>query len=494
METLAGWQPISPTRQQGAIALAVGMTLLLLGTIGTLYVTRITATDQRISANVVRAKTAFEAAEAGINFAIAFLDVDSRDLNGDDIDDRTGMLTVLGITGNDDINDNQGQELDDCDSDGNSLCSDSEAASGKGYRLQAVWDASNAGFAWGAPTQSDACDTLVSENPVRVCVLMQVTDDPTRVRLTATGYSDDRQSVKQIARHVRRISPFPMRLNPTHPLITYGGVSINGSMQVVNLFSNATIWAGADLSSLGSGNNSGTLIHPDPNGPTLDRSGADSVPFRDENDNQSMDEDEGLLDYAKTNPYRPGALTQASRNINGKPVLGFDITDNSSDLHCDKDIDPNCFFNLFVAGPPDLVKLAADSVIDSDQYDQLEELSVGGGYIWVDARGDGSMTDFALKNGTYGSADAPIVLVVDGNFDPQGAPTVYGVVFVRGDVVGGGSGGGLIIGSLIVEGDDGLDNAGGMDIIYDPNIVARSGGGAGRTLVAPIAGTWRDWQ
>ena len=487
--------------QRGAAALFIGLILLFLGTISTIYVTRTALTDQRISANSIRAKSAFEAAEAGINFATTFMDVDNRDLNGNNRSDRIDMLTALAITGNDDMDDDTGREFDDCDTNADNRCDSSETG-GSGYRLQAVWDGTNQEYTWGIPSSSGACDPAVSGNSVRICLLIKMADVIHRVNIISIGYSDDGLAEKSITQDFRRIAPSPGNLNASHSLITYGGVGVSGSMSIVNVYSNATIWSGGDVTSFG-GTNSGTFIHPDPDGPTSYTNGAngDLVPFFDVNNNKNYDSgtDELLLNYsanANSSTYTNSDLTKASGNYDGSVMLGVDIIDNSSALQCSKTVDPDCFFNNFIAGPPDFAKMAADYVTTDDRLaDPNGKFTVPGSYIWVDARNsDGTLSDYGMKNQTYGTPEEPIILVIDGNFDPQGSWRMYGVLYVRGDVVGGGSGGGLLVGAMIVEGDNGVDNSGGMDIIYDPNVIGRSGGGDNRIAVVPISGTWRDWQ
>ncbi|MTW23112.1 PilX N-terminal domain-containing pilus assembly protein [Allochromatium palmeri] len=487
--------------QRGAVALIIGLILLFLGTISTVYVTRTALTDQRISANSIRAKAAFEAADAGINFATTFMDVDNRDLNGNSTSDRIDMLTALAITDNDDMDDGTGLEFDDCDTNADNRC-DSSETSGSGYRLQAIWDDRNREYVWSIPSSSGACDSAVSDNAVRICLSIKMADIINRVNVISVGYSDDGLAQKEITQDFRRIAPSPGNLNASHSLITYGSVGVSGSMSIVNVYSNATIWSGGDVTSFG-GANSGTFIHPDPNGPTSYANGTTGylVPFFDVNNNKNYDigTDTLLLDYsanANSSTYRGSDLTQSSGNYDGSAMLGVDIIDNSSALQCDKTVNPDCFFNNFIAGPPDFAKMAADYVTTDDRLvDPSGEFAIPGSYIWVDARNsDGTLSDYGMKNEVYGTPDDPIILVIDGNFNPQGSWRMYGVLYVRGDVVGGGSGGGLLVGAMIVEGNNGVDNSGGMDIIYDPNVIGRSGGGNDRIAVAPISGTWGDWQ
>ncbi|WP_201215467.1 pilus assembly PilX family protein [Halochromatium roseum] len=488
--------------QRGAVALVVGLMLLFLGTAGTFYVSKSSIIDQRISANAIRAKAAFESAEAGLNFATAFMDVDKRDLNGNGTDDRVDMLTGLVISGNDDMDDDGGREFDDCDTDGDGDCDGYDAGTGDGYLLQAVWDSNNQVYSWSLPTNAGSCDLDVSGDNVRNCLLIQMADNY-RVVVSSTGYSDDRLALKTIVQEFRRIAPSPGNLNASHALITYAGVAVAGSMSVINVFSNATIWSGGEVSSFG-GTNSGTFVHPDPDGPTAytDATTGDLVPFFDRNGNNTYEtatSDELLLDYtanANSSTYSGSDITKSSGVFENEVMLGADIIDDSEALRCDKTADPDCFFNNFIAGPPDFAKSAADYVTTDDRLvDPEGNFGIPGSYIWVDARNsDNSLSDFGFKNETYGTPEEPIILVIDGNFDPQGSWRMYGVLYVRGDVVGGGTGGGLLIGSAIVEGDIGVDNSGGMDVIYDPNVIGRSGGGDSRISSVPIAGTWRDWQ
>lgn len=60
-------------KQGGIVTLAIGMILLLLITLVTLYGARVTILEQRTSANEYRAKEAFAAAEAGLNIGIEHL-------------------------------------------------------------------------------------------------------------------------------------------------------------------------------------------------------------------------------------------------------------------------------------------------------------------------------------------------------------------------------------------------------------------------------------
>ena len=81
-------------RQQGAATLIVALILLVAMTIVTIFAARSAVMEQKIYANELRAKQAFEAAEAGLEFGIAYL----LTTGGADKDDNTVIDTIPGFT------------------------------------------------------------------------------------------------------------------------------------------------------------------------------------------------------------------------------------------------------------------------------------------------------------------------------------------------------------------------------------------------------------
>jgi hypothetical protein len=425
------------------------------------------------------------------------------------------MLTSLSVT--DDISDGSGKEYDDCDLNSDGDCADTgETAAGSGYLLQGMWNAGTATYDWSVPSGT-SCDT-----GYRACVSMKLGEEKYTLNLISEGRSDDDTAERVVKQKLRYANPFGLAGPPTHPLITYSKVSVSGSMSVVNLYSNATIWSGGNVTGFGNGASGtrGTLIHPNPDGAQVyEDSDGNLIPFFDPGISGQSDYDgdgeydagEKLLDITNTNkPYDSSKVTKSSGGDGSSTYIGPDVIDNSSALAKSKtkvnpdgsvEANPDGFFTNFFTGGPEFIKLSSDYIVDplDSGADSLVDAdgvnSVDGSMIWVDARDEATDTlgSFSLKNGTYGSPDEPIILVIDGDLDLKAAPTIYGVLYVRGDVVGGGSGGGLIFGSAIIEGDNGVDGSGGFDVIYDPNILSAAGGGDGRNSVAGIPGTWRDW-
>lgn len=496
-------QPKFLIRQQGVVAVATSLVLLLLVTIGTVYVSRTVTLEHRISANEVRAKDAFEAAEAGRNFAMTFLDIDNRDMDGDGISDRVEMLTALGFSVSgvfDDINDGAGWEYDDCDDDNDADTGSADGDCGDtgdyaestdyGYRIKGNWNSGTSQYDFGLPTSVSDCEAA------SICLVIRMGEERYTAVLESTGRSDDGSAEKTVFQTLRYATPYPSGY-ATHPLITFSTVRVGGSMTVVNVFSNATIWSGGDVEGFGAGGSSqrGTLIHPNADGPQTytDGTTGDIHAYFDENGNNAYDSGEELLDPGldASNLYTANDLTKSSGGDGANTYLGADVIDGSVDLATSKATDPDGFFKNFFAGSPEFAKEAADYITTSDRLtDPSGTHGIDGSMIWVDASGGA----FTLKNGDYGTPAKPIVLIIDGDLDLAASPRIFGLLMVRGDVVGGGSGGGEVVGAAIIEGDNGVDGSGGFDVIYEPNILSRAGDGQNRIAVAAISGTWRDWQ
>jgi hypothetical protein len=104
--------------------------------------------------------------------------------------------------------------------------------------------------------------------------------------------------------------------------------------------------------------------------------------------------------------------------------------------------------------------------------------------IWVD--GDLNVN----SNVTIGSANDPIILVVDGDVHFNGTIQLYGVVYSTGmtwDNTGGG--GALIRGAAISEGN--YTGNGTPDYFYDPNVLSRLRNTL--TSFVRVPGSWRDF-
>lgn len=190
-------------RQRGVLTLVVSLSILVLSTLVTFSVTKAILMEQKISNNELRAKQAFEAAEAGMLAAMDYISNDpDRDANG--------VLDPLVFDGSD------------------------------------------------ADTIGDANNTTIGTAAVTVMVTDVSADlDMTSVEISAVGYSDDRSATRTVTQTMVLINPLPNA--PQNPVVTRGSVIIGGSATVINQEGHSTIWSGRDVD-LGSNNATNTFV------------------------------------------------------------------------------------------------------------------------------------------------------------------------------------------------------------------------------------------
>lgn len=111
-------------------------------------------------------------------------------------------------------------------------------------------------------------------------------------------------------------------------------------------------------------------------------------------------------------------------------------------------------------------------------------ISEGARQIWV----EGNMTLNA--NNVYGSPTSPIMLVVNGNIELRGTMIIYGLVYCQNstwDNTGGGNA--TVYGAVISEGN--FTATGTPNPTYDPNVLGRLRETTG--TYAKVPGGWRDF-
>lgn len=201
----------SETYKHGFATLVITLVILTTITLVTLYTSRTIVMEKNISANEFRSRMAFEAAEGGGEFAIAYI-TNGRDKDGD------GLLPGnLGSSDPDEF-------IFDSDADGNT-----------------------------------DTNTTTLPNGSRVTVTLQNADvgELTATRIITQGWSDDSAATRTVTQVVAVVSPLPN--TPDNPLTTRGTVVINGSATVHNPEGNSTIWSGGDVN-LGANNSTSTEI------------------------------------------------------------------------------------------------------------------------------------------------------------------------------------------------------------------------------------------
>lgn len=422
MLSLASCRIPSRSGQRGIATLLTAVVILLITTVLIIAVSRTTVMEQRMNANEVRARQAFEAAQAGIDEAIVYLTtgtVAGADKNNDNIADTLPVVTL---------------------------------PTGAAYAV-AFCNPQN-------PPQNGAsidafCPATpgaVLNNPGVGCDYLNNEANEARYLNTpliiACGWSDDRLGRRVIRQGVGTVAAIVAP--PEAPLVSRGAMNASGSANVVNYFTNLTVWAGGPLTSIG---NSGKTFIRNPNVPPPP---------------------EG------TPPPGPPSNCGTTANYvcpTDKNNTGPDVIENDPTL---SNLTPEqLFLNFFGYTLAEYKSGVASKVIPASQASTLSGMR--GQAVVI----EGNTT---LPNATIGSRNRPVILIVDGNLSFQGNPTVHGVVFVTGNVSGGGNP--TIYGSLVTAGS--VSPTGSVDIIYDPFITTGAAENTGRPGLIP--GSWRDWR
>ncbi len=209
-----------PWQQRGAATLLVSLVLLIAVTLAVFATARSTFMEQRISANDLRSKAAFEAAQAGLDDAMAYFNSSGGiDKDGNDVAD-TFTATALTDAGGRVVGQYQ---VAFCDRDQN-------------------------------PASID-CDDIGA-----TCT---TPPDLRRTLIVSCGWSDDGVAHRRMITVAQR-SP-AVANPPSNPLSSRGGVDVGGSATVTNYYNNLTIWTGRDLTSIG---NAGKTFIRNPDVPT----------------------------------------------------------------------------------------------------------------------------------------------------------------------------------------------------------------------------------
>ncbi len=250
------------------------------------------------------------------------------------------------------------------------------------------------------------------------------------IRVEAQGRSDDASAVRTI---VEVLSGTPAVANaPDNPLTTRGFVDLKGSGTITNLESTLTIWSGDSVAV--TGNSPKTIIK---------------------------------------HPVAAGGIESTNKNNKG-----LDVIDNDPNLSTLTDED--YFRNFFGLAPADYQSRIARKVIDPVSTAVTTLDGENGTVLWVD--GDARFT----SNTQIGTADEPVVLIVDGDMFGAGSVTVYGILFVTGDWDAQGNL--TVYGATILRGN--VDGTGSLDVIFDSDVLDNTAF-AGKPVGMP--GTWRDW-
>lgn len=408
----------SPYKQAGAVTLLTSVMIMLLATILVVAVSRTTIMEQRISGNEIRTRLAHEAAEAGLNFGLAYLTQTSQG----------GVTVPMGA-----------------DKNKNGFADTFDPPT---FTLPGTSNQYSVAFC--SPTENLSAVSCPNAPGAVTCTAAPPTFF--RVpRIVACGWSDDGLGRAMLSQGVGTV---PAVSNPvTMPLTSKGAVNVQGSATITNYYNNLTIWSGGSLSNIG---NSGKTFVRNPNVPPP----ASSVP-----------------------PPTPPSACSSSDNyvcLTDKNSTGPDVIDADPTL---SNLTDAALFNIYF-GQVDVAAYSANVASMADvvpaNVDTLAGVKQESFVV------TGSITN--TMNFTIGSRDQPVVMIVDGDWTGGGNTTIYGIVYVTGNIDLAGTK--TVYGGMVVEGA--VSGTGSLDIIYDPlvsNNAAKNIGKAGS-----IPGSWRDWK
>src|SRR5574338_310357 len=429
------------TCQRGAATLFMTLMLLLIAGLVLLYTSRSAITEQRLSANEIRAKQAFAAANAGLDNALAYM----QDKNGIDHDGNGVPDTV------------SNQPL-------------VHAANAGGSGVSSYY-----AFRYCQTNATASCPTAHGAGVLPTCTPNSAPTDFKDVMAVACGWSDDDTAVHLVSQRIGGTPSLPGTI-PV-PLISRGAAGLTtGGATVFNYFSDLTVWSGDAMTNLSS--NAKTYVRDTANpkyataDTSIDTDGDKTPDYRD------VDKGTATCDAV------PG-YTCASHD--GK--LGHDTVTGDPAL---KQGTGDDFFQLFFGDSPSNYeksvawKVDTNNTITNENSTDVNSIKgISDQSIWVTA-GTGANALTIPSNSTIGSPDHPVILIVDGELSLSGSFDLYGVIYVRGDLTGSASPN--IYGSMIVQGN--VDIKGSPNIIFDPY------GGSSLThdgIATKLPGSWKDW-
>lgn len=503
-------------RQRGVVTLAIGIILLLLITLITLYGGRTTILEQRISANDYRQKEASGTAQAGLNYGIEFAKAHQGLMR---VDTAGGWFDGTLDIANDNFEwTSTTTDLGDCsapaDDTQQALCDSGLTGEVRffgtafdpndlsTYDVPVDWPASGSGTFDDCPGADCrvALDLVLCEFDVAgdPCEDGQGDTAQYAVLALARGVSEDGTAQSSVRMMIAPFDVLPGNAIP--PLMAAANISINGTLDVVVNPDGAgpgtgipiSAWADGDL--VMSGNAS--FCYPDE---YFNESGKDilSLPVCDADlGNQpcrsSVSTANGFCEMPVCNDCDcptsgDSALTKstASNYLEGIDVVD---ADGNSGPTPDSTNFPADVFNHIFGVPHENYALIKDTIVPEPDCSNIGPGSSG--LHWIE--GDCSLS------GVAGSPDGPLVIVTEGDFQMQGGGTYFGLVFAFSDPANGIPGGTVNLrggpefyGSVVSDHQINISN-GNFDLIFSQCMLDRIRNDDLFRRLGPIPGSWAD--
>jgi Tfp pilus assembly protein PilX len=270
----------------------------------------------------------------------------------------------------------------------------------------------------------------------------------TDVLVLSCGWSDDNTAVQRVVQHLRGSASTAG--NASTPLVSKSTTDLlTGGASIFNFFNDLTIWSG---------------------GPTLGQSATGKTFIRDTFNGTANDDFRVASNSSPAcNNPAPGytCSTQGS-------TIGHDVVTGDTSL---SSATPAEYFERFFGKTPtDYQATVPTMTVAPGDVGTLD--GARNEVIWV--------TGDATLNGTIGTADHPVIVIVDGALALGSNTIINGLVFSMGAFTSTGTP--TIYGSLITAST--ATATGNLKIVYDPNAIGKVSK-IGRA--AKVPGSFRDW-
>jgi len=375
-------------KQSGAVTLLTSIILLIAITLVTFLTGKTVLMETKMSANNYRTSQAIAAADAGMDYALAYFDAGGLDHDDDDTLDHEDV----------DI---------DVDLDGIQ-----EPFTNPPFATITYFNASTV-----APLPSCVNTSAIVDN--KKSALIQV-----------IGTSDDGIASRTIYQCVGTRNLLKGG-GPKQTLVSGSVVDLTGSAQIINRYNDLNIWSGSTVGI--SGSSMETYIRP---------ADKEIVDFT-ENQLEDSTTSPSILNVQKVSSGGLGSGTDIYQN---DARLSAAMTVTTSDIANGNAGDAmGSFHDLFFLDDKDGLSRIADNLSQKFPADaDASDLSGLNGVVYVD--GDASMNGATT---TIGSELSPAIVFIDGDFDFTGG-TITGLIYVTGEISM--AGGATVIGSMITEG------------------------------------------
>jgi len=420
--------------QSGAATLLTAVILLIATTLVAFLSGKVALQEIKMTSNNYRASQAITAADAGMDYALAYFNGIGLTVAGSDHDvPPDGVDTIPPI------------------------------AIGPNGSTATIVFYSESSVAAVTPAPLPCVNPSVDGTGNQKSALIQV-----------TGTSDDGIASRTIFQCVGTRNLLKGD-GPKQSLVSGSSVALTGAAQIINRYSDLNVWS-ADGSGI-SGSAMETYIRP----VDMEISDLTEAELIDDTTSPSIPNVQKVSSGGLgggTDVYQNDAFLAAAKAATVTNIAGGGDGSGSG-----------TFFNLFFTESLTTMSEIADGIPTATGTQLLADgisdtgLDGLGGVIFVN--GDASIN----ANGTtIGTIDAPAIVIVDGDFDFSGG-TIYGLVYVTGNTTI--TGNPSVIGTTVSEGS--VSGTGTLKLVYSRKLGDSTDGPPIIGTTGIINGSWHDW-